>query len=303
VRDDDRVPDEDAYSRMSDPQRYVTLSRRARLLVPRLTSIFDVRVDDVSAGLGRFAEGVEVIRFVPADERASTLTLGLTDAAVYLGAGHAYLAAFPDCGCDACDADPDEVFAELESTVYAVTRGRLRESASGGWYEATLLRPRGRSTGGGLADDFALRDGDGEWHWAPWPDKDRHPGATASFAPIDGFLAAEDVVREHIDAFNDHSTSRLLAWFAPEAVWQTGTDRLVGIDALAELFDDGLWAMEPALEIRSCVASFEGRVALELTETLTIEGRRTAFAIAGFFTVEDGRITEAKIYREGSAEL
>ncbi len=44
-------------------------------------------------------------------------------------------------------------------------------------------------------------------------------------------------------------------------------------------------------------------VAAELRERLTVDGERREYAIAAFFTVADGLITRAKIYREGNAEI
>lgn len=109
-------------------------------------------------------------------------------------------------------------------------------------------------------------------------------------------------VEEHLDAFNAHDTARLLDGFASDAVWATGRDVVRGRDALAELFDDGLWQLDPNLELRSLVAA-DDLVATELHETITIDGLRTAFGIAAFFTICDGRIATAKVYREGSADL
>lgn len=113
---------------------------------------------------------------------------------------------------------------------------------------------------------------------------------------------ARQVVEAHLDAFNAHDTERLLATFSSDAVWATGRDVVRGREALAELFDDGLWQLAPNLVLRSLVAS-DNLVAAELLETITIDGARTRFGIAGFFTIRNGRIATAKVYREGSADL
>lgn len=114
--------------------------------------------------------------------------------------------------------------------------------------------------------------------------------------------AARSVVDEHLAAFNAHDTQRLLAGFAEDAVWATGQDVLRGRQALAELFDEGLWQLAPALTTLAIVAD-ERRVAIELHERITVANEERAFDIAAFFTVSAGLIRTAKVYREGSADI
>lgn len=115
-------------------------------------------------------------------------------------------------------------------------------------------------------------------------------------------MTAADAVAEHLAAFNAHDTARLLAGFAPDAVWITGQDTDVGHAALAGVFDDWLWSMRPRLELVRLVADDE-TVAAELREALTVDGTPHEYSIAAFFTVHNGLITRAKIYREGNADL
>jgi ketosteroid isomerase-like protein len=109
-------------------------------------------------------------------------------------------------------------------------------------------------------------------------------------------------VEEHVAAFNAHDTARLLAGLAPEAVWVTGRDTVTGRAALAELFDDGLWALEPHLDLLSAVVE-DSRAAAQLRESITPDGERQSFAIAVFLEFKGGLISRAKVYREGSADL
>jgi hypothetical protein len=113
---------------------------------------------------------------------------------------------------------------------------------------------------------------------------------------------ARDSVEEHIAAFNAHDTVRLLAGFAADAVWITGADTVVGHEALADLFDAWLWSTRPALTVLSMVADGH-RVAVQLHESMTVDGLPREFDIAVFFEVADGLIQQAKVYREGSADL
>jgi hypothetical protein len=109
-------------------------------------------------------------------------------------------------------------------------------------------------------------------------------------------------VLEHLDAFNQHSSDRLLAGFSADAVWATGQDVFEGQAALAELFEPGLWAHNPSLTILSLIADAAGAAA-ELREELTVNGERRSFNIAVFFVVNRGLIRRAKVYREGSADI
>jgi hypothetical protein len=113
---------------------------------------------------------------------------------------------------------------------------------------------------------------------------------------------AREVVDQHLAAFNAHDSDRLLGWFAIDAVWSTGRDVMRGHDELAELFDAGLWQLDPSLTTIAVVAD-EHLVAAQLHERITIDGELREFSIAAFFHVVDGLITKAKVYREGTADL
>jgi ketosteroid isomerase-like protein len=113
---------------------------------------------------------------------------------------------------------------------------------------------------------------------------------------------AREVVEEHLAAFNAHDSDRLLAGFAEDVIWATGQDVMRGRTELADLFDDSLWDLQPLLTVVSVVAG-EQTVAAELREQIMVDGARQNFRIAVFFTVLDGLIVNAKVYREGVADL
>lgn len=283
------VPKDEAYSRVSDPERYRPLHRRADLLVQRLDSVYDAVVTDDTLDRAERA-----VRVAPADPDAAPVTIGWTDfPGLVVRFGEHCDRAYPHCGCNACDEDPGEVFAEFERDVYAVTTGRFREWP-GGW---EFEYPDGRQSAG--------HPGEPVREWARWP-RFPEPGAfgtRAVFSSVQHGLNAEAVVREHLAAFNAHDTARLFDWFAPDCVWVTGTDRAEGTAALRDLFDDWLWSLDPSLAVESLVADGGEHVAAQLTERLTVDGTLRTFPIAAFFTVRDGRITHAKVYREGSADV
>lgn len=112
----------------------------------------------------------------------------------------------------------------------------------------------------------------------------------------------KSVVLGHLDAFNDHNTVRLLAGFAPTAVWATGMDVFRGPDQLANLFSPDLWSLSPSLALRRLIVN-DAEGAAELHEELTVDGEVCAFDIAVFFRVSSGLIEQAKVYREGVADL
>jgi hypothetical protein len=110
------------------------------------------------------------------------------------------------------------------------------------------------------------------------------------------------LVTAHLDAFNRHCTADLLAGLAPDARWRTGTSTVTGRAALTELFDDGLWAMDPSLAVGGLIAEGD-TVAAQLREDITVDGARLSFPIAAFYRVHAGLISDVTIYREGSADL
>lgn len=110
------------------------------------------------------------------------------------------------------------------------------------------------------------------------------------------------LVLDHVEAFNRHDRDRLLAGLAPDAVWNTGRDTVVGRAELAEIFDDGLWLLDPSLAVDGLVCD-GAAVAAQLTEELTVDGVRRSHPIAVFFTLRAGLIQHVKVYREGSADI
>lgn len=115
-------------------------------------------------------------------------------------------------------------------------------------------------------------------------------------------MTARTAVDEHVAAFNAHDTQRLLGGLTPDAVWITGSDTVTGHAALADMFDDWLWSMDPRLEPVTVIAD-DRCAAAQFRETLTVEGERREFHIAVFFELAGGLIRRAKVYREGSADL
>jgi heme-degrading monooxygenase HmoA len=110
------------------------------------------------------------------------------------------------------------------------------------------------------------------------------------------------IVANHIVAFNAKDLDRLLACFSADATWATGSDHFRGTVELAHLFANAFSDLTPELSILTMVVDGD-QVACELSEHLKIDGIERVDQIAGFYRVQSGRITAAKIYREGSAAV
>jgi uncharacterized protein len=109
------------------------------------------------------------------------------------------------------------------------------------------------------------------------------------------------LVLAHISAFNDRDLVRLLDGLDDAAVWTTGSDRLVGREQLQPFFAEAFAELNPRLEILSLIEG-ERNAACELRETYRVDGVKHTASIAAFYSFQDGRITRAKVYHEGSAD-
>jgi hypothetical protein len=112
----------------------------------------------------------------------------------------------------------------------------------------------------------------------------------------------EDLIKEHVAAFNARDLEALMAGFTDDAVWVTGQATARGRAELAGLFGGAMRGLLPTLAIQNLIAG-QGQAAAQLTEVFTFEGVERTDHIAGFYVIEDGRIASAKIYREGSADV
>ena len=178
-------PPEDAYSRISYPERFAPLHAVADALIDWLQETFDVSVDEspeVASDLLRPPEDVvRAVRIVPSDSRAAVLTFVLTGfPGVYLHAGALHDFHFPVCGCDACDEGVLELADDLEWTVRTVVQGGYTERFLPGrqWIEHRLEEDGvGMRSGRSRPDEYpAERVRAAETalppagRWMPWPE-------------------------------------------------------------------------------------------------------------------------------------
>lgn len=139
-------PPEDAYSRLSNLERFAPLHDVALALVEWLRSTFDVDVEQSPSAAADLLlqprDLVQAIRIVPRDQAAAPLTFVLSRfPGVFLHAGWLHDFHFPMCGCDACDDNVTDLIDQLEWTVRTVVSGGYSESfapGSGDWIEYRL---------------------------------------------------------------------------------------------------------------------------------------------------------------------
>jgi len=176
-------PPPEAYSRVTNPERFGPLHDFALELIGRLERAFDVeraeehRPGDVFKG-SDFAR--PAIRLRPRDPGAAPIVVAFTTfPGLRLRAGRWYTDAFPGCGCDACAETAAGEIERLTRLVNDVTAGRFREAvwmAAGGevWQMSEFLSPDGYRSNKSLIDRAPARQVLGESEglglaWRPWP--------------------------------------------------------------------------------------------------------------------------------------
>ncbi len=178
-------PPNDAYSRVTNPERFQPLHDAATELLDRLEREFAVeRVEghDVDDELGRESLARPPIRLVPHDPQAAPIVVAFTELpGLHFRFGSWRTEPFPDCGCDACDEKPDESIEEMIRMVEAVISGGFREEMrvpplwGDGWQESRFqFNDRGHSSRQSrVSRSRALQMTGGErqvtLEWKPWP--------------------------------------------------------------------------------------------------------------------------------------
>lgn len=142
-------PPEDAYSRVSHPERFAPVIGVVDALVDHLETWYDVDVDRRSE-----ESGTRVWHLRPTT--GAMLTLTGTGESVGIEAGALTREFAPSCTCDACDETAESVADQIEETLLAIAAGGLREVFPVGqrrWLRTELRTPDGgRRSGGGEPD-------------------------------------------------------------------------------------------------------------------------------------------------------
>ena len=186
-------PPLEAYSRVTNPERFASLHDVAAELLDRLELEFDA---ERAEGYGldpELEEGCKLarpsVRLVPRDVGAGPIVVTFSAfPGVRVRFGRWCLTAFPTCGCDACDELAEKETERLKSLIDNLTAGRFREAirirADGAaWKESQFWS----AVGGGCAQGsqldrsrarqllaqksnllVAARDRS-SYDWGPWP--------------------------------------------------------------------------------------------------------------------------------------
>jgi Family of unknown function (DUF6226) len=184
-------PAPEAYSRVTNPERFRPLHTFMVGLIGRLETAFDVeRLEGY--GLDDELEKGDLVRpsvkLVPRDPSAAPILVSFTAfPGLRVRVGRWYVDAFPSCGCDACDETADGETARLVQIVDDLTGGRFREAIwiplagdpitnprGDAWQESEFWSPRGRSSSRTSVDRLQatrmLAGSDSlQFEWRPWP--------------------------------------------------------------------------------------------------------------------------------------
>ena len=125
-------PPDDAYERVTEPERFTPLHEWTLEAVERLQAEYDVTLEEgkgMDAELERSSLARPTLKLTPRQESCAPITIAFTDfPGIAVRVGRWVTEPFPSCGCDACDEMPDEEFEMLMELLDDVVAGRFRES-------------------------------------------------------------------------------------------------------------------------------------------------------------------------------
>ena len=184
-------PPEEAYSRVTNPERFQPLHAAMTDIIARLQLDFDV---ERAEGYGldeelehRHTLAAPSVVLTPSDPGAAPIAIVFTDfPGLHVRFGRWRTEPFPDCGCDACDESAEGEIERLADMVDDVTAGRFREGIRiplfsmprAGWQQYEMwAEPKGSgrwSRGRSRLRESAARKLTGgkrklDLNWKPWP--------------------------------------------------------------------------------------------------------------------------------------
>jgi hypothetical protein len=122
-------PDEEAYERVTNPERFQAVVDAARGMIGEVVKTYEVESTpgnqsvDFPDWIGPF---VEVMRLRPS--QGAPLTFLFTEfPGVIVRVGDWCVEGLPACGCDACNESPPEIVERLSDLVDAAVEGRFEE--------------------------------------------------------------------------------------------------------------------------------------------------------------------------------
>ena len=177
-------PPLEAYSRVTNPERFASLHDSAAALLHCLEREFDTERREAYALDPELEHDCDLSRpsvaLLPCDVGAAPLIVAFSDfPGLRVRFGRWYVVAFPTCGCDACDETAESETERLRSLIENMTAGRFREAirvrADGtAWKESEFWSTGGRRCPEELRLDQTrtrklLDGGDrSSYEWGPW---------------------------------------------------------------------------------------------------------------------------------------
>ncbi len=185
-------PPDDAYDRVTNPERFRPLHAAMLEIIGQLESDYEVERKE-GYGLDEELESRRdparpSVMLSPRDAEAAPVGVTFSKfPGLYLRLGRWYTEPFPDCGCDACDETAEDEIQRLKDIIDDVTAGRFREAVhrplisfmGTGWVEKELWSPDERRTstrsfGRSRVDALRAREMAGgrrrlDLRWKPWP--------------------------------------------------------------------------------------------------------------------------------------
>jgi hypothetical protein len=120
-------PPDDSYSPVNNPERFAPLQTMADALIEHLRAAYRAEIAALPRSPTTSATA-KLIAVTPEQADAAPLVFRFTDfPGVEIRAGVRYNAAFPACGCDACDERWEDAVDAMERLVFAVADGRFSE--------------------------------------------------------------------------------------------------------------------------------------------------------------------------------
>ncbi len=179
-------PPLEAYTRVTNPERFLPLHTLALVLVDQLTADYDVERTQAFAlppDMRPFEHARPPVTLTPLASEAAPIAIGFTSfPGLLVRCGRWFADSFPSCGCDACGADAAGEAERLESLLSPVVAGNFREKLSIPWFRDAKLRwalGDGNMRAGYHGEGFRVvpRDqaraldsgGRRRVQWQPWP--------------------------------------------------------------------------------------------------------------------------------------
>lgn len=191
-------PPPEAYSRVTNPERFLPLHGFALELVDQLRRDYEVTersTFELIPGVMRpFEHALPPVTLTPTRADAAPIAIGFTRfPSLIVRCGRWFYSEFPGCGCDACDATAEGEIQRVDELVQDVVAGYFIEELRIPWLRSARVRWQHgpamvgadyRAAGGRVLraeDAEALRTaGIGLVEWRPWG---RRGGRVESLPP------------------------------------------------------------------------------------------------------------------------